>query len=65
MSQAFSPGKKTLLAAVLAVVAALMGLAFKTVLYKVEDQRDLAWKNRPEWARTGPRAQYFLLTPAA
>ena len=35
----------------LAVVAALMGLAFKTVLYKVEDLCDALWKGRPEWAR--------------
>jgi len=40
-----------LLVAVLAVVAALMGLAFKTVLYKVEDLCDRLWKDRPEWAR--------------
>jgi len=40
-----------LLVAVLAVVAALMGLAFKTVLYKVEDLCDHLWKGRPEWAR--------------
>ena len=40
-----------LLVAVLAVVAALIGLLFKTVLYKIEDLWDIAWKNRPEWAR--------------
>jgi CIC family chloride channel protein len=40
-----------LLVAGLAVVAALMGLAFKSVLYKVEDLCDAIWKNRPEWAR--------------
>ena len=40
-----------LLVAVLAVVAALMGLAFKTVLYKIEDLCDALWKGRPEWAR--------------
>jgi chloride channel protein, CIC family len=40
-----------LLVAVLAVIAALMGLAFKTVLYKVEDLWDDLWKGRPEWAR--------------
>jgi CIC family chloride channel protein len=40
-----------LLIAVLAVVAALMGLAFKSVLYKVEDLCDRLWKGRPEWAR--------------
>ncbi|MGH3406339.1 MAG: chloride channel protein, partial [Streptosporangiaceae bacterium] len=40
-----------LLVAVLAVVAGLIGLLFKAVVYKVEDLWDLAWKNRPEWAR--------------
>jgi CIC family chloride channel protein len=40
-----------LLIAVLAVVAALIGLLFKTVLYKMEDLWDLIWKGRPEWAR--------------
>ncbi|HEY1624443.1 MAG TPA: chloride channel protein [Streptosporangiaceae bacterium] len=40
-----------LLVAVLAVVAALMGLAFKAVLYKIEDMCDRLWKDRPEWAR--------------
>ncbi|HEY5361497.1 MAG TPA: chloride channel protein [Streptosporangiaceae bacterium] len=40
-----------LLVAVLAVAAALIGLAFKAVVYKMEDLWDAAWKNRPEWAR--------------
>jgi len=40
-----------LLVAVLAVVAALMGLAFKAVLYQTEDLCDRVWKGRPEWAR--------------
>lgn len=40
-----------LLIAVLAVVAALVGLAFKTVLYKIEDLCDHLWGRRPEWAR--------------
>jgi chloride channel protein, CIC family len=40
-----------LLVAVLAVIAALMGLAFKAVLYKTEDLCDRLWKGRPEWAR--------------
>jgi chloride channel protein, CIC family len=40
-----------LLVAVLAVVAALIGLAFKAVLYKTEDLCDQVWKGRPEWAR--------------
>jgi CIC family chloride channel protein len=40
-----------LLIAVLAVIAALIGLLFKTVLYKMDDLWDLIWKGRPEWAR--------------
>jgi CIC family chloride channel protein len=40
-----------LLVAVLAVIAALIGLAFKTVLYKTEDLCDRLWRGRPEWAR--------------
>jgi CIC family chloride channel protein len=40
-----------LLVAALAVIAALTGLAFKTVLYKIEDLCDRAWQGRPEWAR--------------
>jgi CIC family chloride channel protein len=40
-----------LLVAVLAVLAALTGLAFKNVLYKIEDWCDALWKGRPEWAR--------------
>jgi chloride channel protein, CIC family len=40
-----------LLVAVLAVLAALMGLAFKTVLYNTEDLCDRGWRKRPEWAR--------------
>jgi CIC family chloride channel protein len=40
-----------LLVAGLAVVAALMGLAFAKVLYKIEDWCDALWKGRPEWAR--------------
>ena len=40
-----------LLVAVLAVLAALMGLAFKAVLYKTEDLCDRLWGSRPEWAR--------------
>jgi CIC family chloride channel protein len=40
-----------LLVAGLAVVAALMGLAFAKVLYKVEDRCDALWQGRPEWAR--------------
>ena len=40
-----------LLVAVLAVLAALFGLAFKGVLYKTEDLCDRLWGNRPQWAR--------------
>ena len=40
-----------LLVAVLAVLAALVGLAFKSVLYKLEDLGDALWAGRPEWAR--------------
>jgi CIC family chloride channel protein len=40
-----------LLIAVLAVIAALVGLGFKTVLYKLEDLGDRLWGTRPEWAR--------------
>jgi CIC family chloride channel protein len=40
-----------LLVAVLAVVAALFGLAFMVVLYKTEDLCDKLWGNRPQWAR--------------
>ncbi len=40
-----------LLIAGLAVMAALLGLAFKTVLYRIEDLCDTLWKGRPEWLR--------------
>jgi chloride channel protein, CIC family len=40
-----------LLVAALAVVAGLIGLAFKNVVYKMEDLWDIAWRGRPEWAR--------------
>jgi len=40
-----------LLVAGLAVVAGLMGLAFKSVLYRIEDLCDRVWGGRPEWAR--------------
>ena len=40
-----------LLIALLAVIAALLGLAFKAILYKTEDICDKAWGGRPEWAR--------------
>jgi CIC family chloride channel protein len=48
-----------LLVAVLAVIAALFGLAFKGVLYKTEDLCDQLWGNRPQWAR--PAAGGVLL----
>jgi chloride channel protein, CIC family len=40
-----------LLVAALAVFAALVGLAFKAVLYITEDGCDRVWHGRPEWAR--------------
>ena len=40
-----------LLVAALAVVAALLGLAFAKILYATEDLCDKVWKDRPEWAR--------------
>ena len=40
-----------LLVALLAVIAALIGVGFKNVLYKIEDFCDRAWRGRPEWAR--------------
>ncbi|MGH3796652.1 MAG: chloride channel protein [Pseudonocardiaceae bacterium] len=40
-----------LLVAVLAVLAALIGLGFKNALYRIEDLCDRVWGKRPEWAR--------------
>lgn len=40
-----------LLVAVLGLVAGLMGVGFKSLLYRIEDLCDAAWKSRPEWAR--------------
>ncbi len=40
-----------LLVAVLGLVAALIGVGFKTVLYGTEDVCDALWKGRPEWLR--------------
>ena len=40
-----------LLVAVLAVAAGLIGVMFKSVVYKTEDLCDRLWGNRPEWAR--------------
>jgi CIC family chloride channel protein len=37
-----------LLVAVLAVIAALIGLAFKNILYATEDLCDRLWNDRPE-----------------
>ena len=38
-----------LLVVVLAVVAGLIGIGFKTFLYWLEDFVDELWKGRPEW----------------
>jgi CIC family chloride channel protein len=40
-----------LLVAVLAVIAALVGLAFAKIVYLTEDLWDRLWGGRPEWAR--------------
>jgi CIC family chloride channel protein len=40
-----------LLVAVLGLAAALIGVAFHAILYKVEDVCDGVWNGRPEWAR--------------
>ncbi|MGH3825951.1 MAG: chloride channel protein [Pseudonocardiaceae bacterium] len=40
-----------LLVTVLAVLAALIGVGFRSVLYKIEDLCDRVWGHRPEWAR--------------
>ncbi len=40
-----------LLVIVLAIAAGLLGVGFKTFLYKLEDRADELWKGRPEWAR--------------
>jgi CIC family chloride channel protein len=53
----FPPGialhhaRNYLLVALLAVIAALIGLAFGKAVYAMEDLWDVLWKNRPEWAR--------------
>ena len=53
----FPPGialhhaRNYLLVALLAVIAALIGVAFKTLVYKTEDLCDRLWRGRPEWAR--------------
>ncbi|HUO69902.1 MAG TPA: chloride channel protein [Solirubrobacteraceae bacterium] len=40
-----------LLVALLGICAGLVGVGFKTFLYKLEDFGDQLWKGRPEWAR--------------
>ena len=40
-----------LLIILLGIASGLIGVAFKTVLYKLEDLGDDVWKGRPEWAR--------------
>jgi CIC family chloride channel protein len=42
-----------LLVGLLAILAGLIGIAFKTVLYRMEDLGDRIWRGRPEWARPG------------
>jgi CIC family chloride channel protein len=44
-------GVDYLLVAVLGLAAALIGVGFQAILYKVEDVCDTVWKGRPEWAR--------------
>ena len=39
------------LVAVLAVIAALVGQLFRSILYALEDACDKVWGGRPEWAR--------------
>jgi CIC family chloride channel protein len=40
-----------LLVVALGLAAGLIGVGFKTVLYRIEDVCDSAWKGRPEWCR--------------
>ena len=40
-----------LLIALLGIAAGLVGVAFKTVLYGLEDRVDELWRGRPEWLR--------------
>jgi CIC family chloride channel protein len=44
-------GSTYLLIALLAMIAGLIGVAFKTFLYWLEDYVDELWRGRPEWAR--------------
>jgi chloride channel protein, CIC family len=48
-----------LLVGLLGLAAALLGVSFHAILYKVEDISDALWKGRPEWAR--PAAGGVLL----
>jgi chloride channel protein, CIC family len=48
---ALTQPRNYLLVALLAVIAGLIGLAFKAVLYATEDRWDRWWTGRPEWAR--------------
>jgi chloride channel protein, CIC family len=50
-----------LLVALLAVIAALIGLAFKNLVYKIEDLCDHLWQGRPEWARPAVGGVFFGL----
>jgi CIC family chloride channel protein len=40
-----------LLVAILGLAAGLVGVGFKSSVYKLEDVADKLWKGRPEWAR--------------
>lgn len=44
-------GASYLLIGVLGLLAGLIGVGFKTFLYRLEDVVDKIWKGRPEWAR--------------
>ena len=44
------PDATYLLIVVLGLAAGLLGVGFKTVLYRLEDYLDRLWKGRPEWA---------------
>ncbi|MGH9171591.1 MAG: chloride channel protein [Acidimicrobiales bacterium] len=50
-----------LLVAVLGLIAALLGVGFKSLLYWFEDVCDRLWKGRPEWCR--PAAGGLVLGP--